>query len=71
MKFLKRINKELQYEPIDEVDSFNEDVPDYSLIFTKPDGTEGIIENLTAEEIISVSAELREEGCKNFQARDY
>ena len=71
MKFLKRINRELKYEPIDEVDSFNEDVPDYSLIFTKPDGTEGIIENLTAEEIISVSAELREKGCKYFQARDY
>ena len=64
-KFLKRINRELQYEPIDEVDS------DYTLIFTKPDGSKGVIENLTAEEIVSVSAELRKEGCKYLQARNY
>ena len=63
-KFLKRTNRELLYEA-------DEDVPDYSLIFTKPDGTEGVIENLTAEEIINVSKELREEGCKNLQVIDY
>ena len=62
-KFLKRINRELKYEPIDEVDS------DYTLIFTKPNGSKGVIENLTAEEI--VSAELRKEGCKYLQARNY
>jgi len=63
-KFLKRTNRELLYKA-------DEDVPNYSLIFTKPDGTKGVIENLTAEEIVSVSAELRKEGCKYLQARDY
>ena len=63
-KFLKRTNRELLYEA-------DEDVPDYSLIFTKPDGTKGIIKNLTTEKIISVSKELRKEGCKYLQARDY
>jgi len=63
-KFLKRTNRELLYKA-------DEDVPNYSLIFTKPDGTKGVIENLTAEEIINVSKELREEGCKNLQVRYY